>query len=168
MTQHTSVISGKKLGMGIYAGPDSSTNASYVWQVWLSITSGVTTKFMRVMPPVGSNRPARFVQPNVTNYVAVTCDGATVQLYRSFENNLTTDMAKDRYQALDEPAAFIPNSAPTSFYIGMGRDLFTPFPTTPPLERYPFHGQIQDVAIYREALNRDRIVSHIMAAFKNN
>lgn len=171
--EYTTIASNKKLGIAIYAGPEnvSHLNTPYRWQIWLSHTSGATSKFEQVMQVTGSTRPLPLVEPNKTNYIAVTCDGSTIQLYTTFEGKLsTTDLTQlhqDAVQALDEPVAYVQNGGATEFLIGMGRDSFGPFAATPPLERYPFNGRIQEVAIYKEVLTWDRIISHIGAAFEN-
>ena len=120
--------------------------------------------------PTGTARPAPLVEPNKSNYIAVSCDGAKIQLYTTFEGKLSgidlTQLKKESVQALDEPVAYLQNTGPTEFRIGMGSDSFGPFATAAPLERYPFNGRIQEVAIYREVLTWERIISHFSAALK--
>ncbi len=170
--EYTTILANKKLGIAIYAGPEnvSHLNTPYRWQVWVSHTSGATSKFEQVMQVTGPARPVPLVEPNKTNYIAVTCDSSTIQLYSTFEGKLSgidlTQLKKETVQALDEPTAYVQNPGPTEFRIGMGRDSFGPFGTAAPLERYPFNGRIQEAAIYKEVLTWERITSHFAAALK--
>ena len=170
--EHSSPDANKKLGIAIYAGPESPTklNTDYRWQVWIGVKSGGTTKFTEIKP-TGSPRPLPLIEPNKVNYVTVTYDGTRLQLYATYEGKFSiknTEIAQDQVLAVDEATTFAPNAGPVPFYIGMGRSLFTPFPLSPqPLERYPFVGRIQEVAVYNAALKWERIASHIAASLKH-
>jgi len=151
----------KKLGFGIYGGPQDAShlNTPYRWQVWL----GNGTQFKQVMQTSVPSRPPALIEFNKINYLAVTFDGTMLRLYSYFSGKNMDDVL-----ALQETiTAYSPNAGVgVPLFMGMGLDLFSPFPTTLK-NRYPFHGKMQELAVYRSALSTDRIASHIMAAFKD-
>ena len=151
----------KKLGFAIYAGPQDPQHLQtpYRWQVWL----GDGVQFNQVKQTSSPPRAPALLEFNKTNYLAVAYDGTTLRLYTHFPGKNMDDV-----MALQEPVSpYSPNfGSGVPLFIGMGLDLFAPFPTT--LQpRYPFHGRIEEVAIYKIALSTERIASHILAAFKD-
>jgi hypothetical protein len=154
-------IGTKKQGFGIYGGPQDASHltTAYRWQVWL----GNATKFQQVLPTSTPARAPALIEFNKTNYLAVTFDGTTLRIYSFFSGKSMDDVL-----ALQETVpGYSPNAGlGVPLFIGMGLDLFSPFPTALK-NRYPFNGRMQEVAVYRTALGTDRIASHIMAAFKD-
>jgi hypothetical protein len=148
----------KKLGFAIYAGPQDPQHLQtpYRWQVWL----GDGTQFKQI---TSSSRPPALIEFNKTNYLAVTYDGTTLRLYTFFTGKNVDDVL-----SVQEPfSPYSPNAGTgVPLFIGMGLGLFPPFPATIQ-QRYPFHGRIEEVAMYKMALSTGRITSHIGAAFKN-
>jgi hypothetical protein len=142
----------KKTGYGLYAGPDNPQNPNSGIYRWLAGLGSGTAFVLFQGPPV---------QFNVTNYVALTYDGASKQLtfFVHFGGN---DMDKIK-QVQGGQVVCVPNTTSVPFRIGMGRAILT----NDQNPRHPLKGKIQEVAVYKVALREERIVSHIGAAFKD-
>jgi hypothetical protein len=142
----------KKTGFALYAGPEdfnNPTTGQYRWQ--LGIGSG--NAFPRYLGP-----PVRF---NVPNYLAVSFDGPSkkIQFWLYYED---VDIDNVKQPVINVPLVDLNNVATLPLLIGMGRSISTGSPDS----RFPFHGKIQEVAIYNAALDENRIIAHISAAFK--
>jgi hypothetical protein len=150
--------SAKGFGFGLFAGPHPADPASPdVWQIWL----GDGTSFLPMKDPTRNLTPVDFTK---SNYLAVTYDDPTKTL-----NMFVYVQGIDLDSGVGHPlknvavAGFSPVADPTqSLLIGMHRP---PLGNTIPVY-HSFKGRIQEVAVYREALGIDRIMSHVMAGLE--
>jgi hypothetical protein len=142
----------KKTGFALYAGPEdfnNPTTGAYRWQ--LGIGNG--NAFARYLGP--------HVRFNVPNYLAVSYDGPSKQIQFWFYYG-DIDIDNVKHPLINVPLADLNNVGNPPLLIGMGRSISTGSPDP----RFPFHGKIQEVAIYKAALTENRVIAHITAAFK--
>lgn len=140
------VVSGETRGFTIYAGPDSSTPAddTVYWQAWVG--DGGANWQILLGPPVDLDQQT---------HLAITYDGTTLQLFvNGSEDETGTPDA-------EMTVGFSPNTG-SPLYIGMGAP-----EAADPL--FPFHGRIQEVALYAAALtavviDRDRVMPGMTTA----
>jgi hypothetical protein len=158
-TVDTTPGSTKGFGFGLFAGPADPANPAGpdVWQIWL----GDGTSFLPMKDPTRSLTPVDFTK---SNYLVVTYDDPTKTL-----NMFVYVQGIDLDSGVGHPlkdvavAAFSPVADPTqSLLIGMHRP---PVGTTIPVY-HSFKGRIQEVAVYRDALGIDRIMSHVLAGLE--
>jgi hypothetical protein len=147
----------KNQGYALYAGPEdpSQLNTPFRWQLWI----GDGTIFRR-LAQVDPTAPGTLVTAAPT-YLAVTFDGTAFYLYVYTESS---DMSFASTQLVSQPYVQNPNGDFTIGITGLTRALVPPFPG-PQQRLYPFHGQMEEVAVYDKALTDAQIMAHIMAAF---
>jgi hypothetical protein len=136
----------KKTGWGLYLGPDEDDEIA--WQVWM----GDGAKFNQVA----------IAKPNRTQltltYLALTFDGnQKLQLWVYYPNTeQDLDLLEVPALEIPDPIVFQPNDSTAAgkgdFLIGAGSNLF-PNVGAPPQRLYPFHGKIQEVALYKRDLS---------------
>ena len=136
----------KKEGFGLYAGPANpgSLNTPYEWQVWM----GNGTTFAKVNNTLPA--PSTVVFNKVT-YLALTYDGVAVVLYLYYPNT-NQDMTLASVAPLQAKFSGYKPAKSGTLVIGAGRNLFPAVPGASPPVLYAFHGRIQEVAIYNQAL----------------
>lgn len=148
----------KKEGFGLYAGPTdpASLNTPYEWQVWMG--NGTTfTKVKNTLPV-----PAVVIFNQIT-YLALTYDGAALVLYLYYPGT-KQDLTLPSVAPLQATFSGYKPATTGNFLIGAGRNLFPTVPGTPPQALYAFHGRIQEVAIYKQALTlQNHLVGHEQA-----
>ncbi len=96
------------------------------------------------------------------NYVAVSFDGPskTIQFWLYYEG---VDIDNVKQPAISVPLVDLNNVGSLPLLIGMGRSISTGSTDL----RFPFHGKMQEIAIYNVALDENRVIAHISAAFKD-
>jgi hypothetical protein len=136
----------KKEGFGLYVGPSDLTSPSpaYEWQVWM----GNGTTFSKVKNNLPT--PASVVFNTVT-YLALTYDGSAMILYLYYPNT-KQDMTLNSVAPLQATFSGYKPATSGNLIIGAGRNLFPAVPGTSHPTLYAFHGRIQEVAIYSQAL----------------
>jgi hypothetical protein len=148
----------KMLGFGLYAGPEDPQNAdgsAFVWQVWVGDGKNWVNPDGTPAHRVIGAKVAR----GQANYLAATYDN-THQLLALWVFYTGMDLTQIEHMAM--PVPYAKNTVPVAnLLIGIGRSIFTG--VYPPL-RYPFHGRIQEVAIYKSPLSGDVIMKHAGAA----
>lgn len=140
-------------GFAIYAGPEDPANNNYTptWQV--SMGDGTTS--VRVKSATSAMALVDFQH---TTYLGLTFDGTKLNLFVVVRG---IDFDDPKVHPLkDATVAYSPNTNPAnSLVIGADRNPGGGLPL------YPFHGRIQEVAVYRKALTIGRCpASHVCAA----
>lgn len=157
----------KKVGFGLYAGPDDPSNPTspYRWQGWVG--TGTEFKQLKEKKPYAHNGSnAGPLVEALPTYIALTFDGTTFTLYV-----FTQDRDIDHVKYVLEPQPYSPNTSGPGADLSIGivgarRPMVAPFPG-PNRPLYAFDGKIQEVAIYSAGLSEERISSHIAASFKS-
>jgi hypothetical protein len=158
-TVDTTPGSTKGFGFGLFAGPADPVNPGGpdVWQIWL----GDGTSFLPMKDPARNLTPVDFTK---SNYLVVTYDGPTKTLNMFvYVQGIDLDSGVGHPLKSVTVAGFSPVADPTqSLLIGMHRP---PVGNTIPVY-HSFKGRIQEVAVYREALGIERIMSHVVAGLE--
>lgn len=147
----------KNKGYAVYAGPEdpSQLNTPYRWQLWV----GDGTIFRR-LAQVNPSDPGTLVTAEPT-YLVARFDGTTFDLFVYTESS---DISFVRTELVSQPYVQNTNGDVTIGITGLTRALVPPFPG-PQQRLYPFHGRMEEVAVYNTALSTMRITAHAAAAF---
>jgi hypothetical protein len=147
----------KNSGYALYAGPEDplQLNTPYRWQLWV----GDGTIFRR-LAQLDPTAPGTLVTAEPT-YLAATFDGSEFNLYVYTESS---DLTFVRTELVPQTYVRNPNGDFTMGITGPTRALVPPFPG-PQRRLYPFHGRMEEVAVYNKHLTADQIMAHCVAAF---
>jgi hypothetical protein len=147
----------KNRGYALYAGPESPAllDTPYRWQLWVG-DGTIFRRLEQVNPPY----PGTLVTAEPT-YLVVRFDGTTFDLFVYTESS---DISLVRTELIAQPYQPNPNGDLTIGITAATRALVPPFPG-PQQRLYPFHGRMEEVAIYNTALTTERIMAHAVAAF---
>jgi hypothetical protein len=128
-------------GFALFATPDN------LWEIWVGNGGGG--------PKGWTMATGEAVSFGTTSYLAVTYDGTTLTLYVDGQVSLSGVKPPDPSRKNPQPASYAPTSK-NALYIGTGEPELPLRPQAPGVEAGPLHpfvGEVQDVALYKGALD---------------
>jgi hypothetical protein len=161
----------KKTGWGLYLGPETAVAplGKLFWQVWMG--DGATYKRVAIAKPnFPKDSKGNVISQFSLTYLALTFDGnqgLELWLYYPGKDQDMNSLNEFVLRPITTPLAFHPNDGSAGgkgeFVIGAGSNLFPNVSGTPSQRLYPFRGKIQEVALYKSAVDHTTLESHEMA-----